>query len=77
MPTRPRWPSRPSRWCCEARQHFSSVPGVDVLTVPDSNSHKPITALSGPNDDLLVPRMSWEKGGLDYEAELARHFSPK
>ncbi|KXJ88655.1 hypothetical protein Micbo1qcDRAFT_213751 [Microdochium bolleyi] len=32
--------------------------------------HKPITALTGPHDDLRIPRMSWEKGGLDYEAEL-------
>ncbi|KAL2067681.1 hypothetical protein VTL71DRAFT_15777 [Oculimacula yallundae] len=31
---------------------------------------KPITALSGPTDDLRIPRISWEKGGLDYEGEL-------
>lgn len=33
-------------------------------------SHKPLTALTGPNDDIVIPRMSWEKGGLDFESEL-------
>lgn len=35
------------------------------------DSYKPVTALAGPNDDLVIPRASWEKGALDYEAELA------
>ncbi|PTD08646.1 Fumarylacetoacetate hydrolase domain-containing protein 2 [Fusarium culmorum] len=31
---------------------------------------KPVTALAGPHDDLVLPRTSWEKGRLDYETEL-------
>ncbi|RFN54241.1 fumarylacetoacetate hydrolase [Fusarium flagelliforme] len=31
---------------------------------------KPVTALTGPYDDLVLPRTSWEKGRLDYESEL-------
>ncbi|KAH7267811.1 uncharacterized protein BKA55DRAFT_685095 [Fusarium redolens] len=31
---------------------------------------KPVTALTGPHDDLVLPRASWEKGRLDYESEL-------
>ncbi|KAF4337261.1 fumarylacetoacetate hydrolase [Fusarium beomiforme] len=31
---------------------------------------KPVTALTGPYDDLVLPRTSWEKERLDYEAEL-------
>ncbi|KAJ4256912.1 hypothetical protein NW762_009008 [Fusarium torreyae] len=31
---------------------------------------KPVAALTGPYDDLVLPRTSWEKGRLDYESEL-------
>ena len=32
--------------------------------------HKPITAVSGPTDEIPVPRMAQEIDGLDYECEL-------
>ncbi|KAI6354481.1 hypothetical protein MCOR25_008570 [Pyricularia grisea] len=41
-----------------------AIPTVPVVF------YKPVTALAGPNDDMVIPRASWEKGALDYEAEL-------
>ncbi|KAH8169692.1 fumarylacetoacetate (FAA) hydrolase family protein [Sarocladium implicatum] len=45
---------------------FAADPKASIAVL----SHKPITALSGPYDDLRIPKVSWDKGGLDYEAEL-------
>ncbi|EXL91301.1 hypothetical protein ACKRZS_011698 [Fusarium odoratissimum] len=45
----------------EARMAIPKVPVVFF---------KPVTALTGPYDDLVLPRTSWEKGRLDYESEL-------
>lgn len=46
------------------------LPSAEELDLTDAYSYKPITALTGPEDDLVIPRASWERGGLDYEAEL-------
>ena len=32
--------------------------------------HKPVTSISGPTDDIPVPRFAQEVDGLDYECEL-------
>lgn len=47
-----------------AQEAKMAIPTIPVVF------HKPITALSGPRDDIMVPKLSWEKGRLDYEAEL-------
>ncbi|KAH8847088.1 hypothetical protein MCOR27_009821 [Pyricularia oryzae] len=47
-----------------AEEAKMAIPTVPVVF------YKPVTALAGPNDDLIIPRASWEKGALDYEAEL-------
>ncbi|QPC62832.1 hypothetical protein HYE67_005063 [Fusarium culmorum] len=44
------------------------IPKVPVVLF--EYSFKPVTALAGPHDDLVLPRTSWEKGRLDYESEL-------
>ncbi|KAH7018586.1 uncharacterized protein B0I36DRAFT_368595 [Microdochium trichocladiopsis] len=52
-----------------AEEAKMAIPTIPVVF------HKPITALSGPYDDLKIPRASWEKGALDYEAEEASRVS--
>ncbi|KAF5581873.1 fumarylacetoacetate hydrolase [Fusarium pseudoanthophilum] len=47
-----------------AEEAKMAIPKVPVVFF------KPVTALTGPYDDLVLPRTSWEKGRLDYESEL-------
>ncbi|RGP78806.1 fumarylacetoacetate hydrolase domain-containing 2a [Fusarium longipes] len=47
-----------------AEEAQMSIPKVPVVFF------KPVTALTGPHDDLVLPRTFWEKGRLDYESEL-------
>ncbi|KAI1053180.1 hypothetical protein LB506_012331 [Fusarium annulatum] len=51
-----------------AQEAKMAIPKVPVVFRRDS--FKPVTALTGPYDDLVLPRTSWEKGRLDYESEL-------
>ncbi|KAF5625213.1 fumarylacetoacetate hydrolase [Fusarium sp. NRRL 25303] len=47
-----------------AQEAKMAIPQVPVVFF------KPVTALTGPYDDLVLPRTSWEKQRLDYESEL-------
>ncbi|KAF5601778.1 fumarylacetoacetate hydrolase [Fusarium pseudocircinatum] len=47
-----------------AEEANMAIPKVPVVFF------KPVTALTGPYDEIVLPRTSWEKGRLDYESEL-------